>query len=39
MLKDTEENRQLQRDLANKAQLHMYVFLKKLLQNKFNVIY
>lgn len=28
VLKDTEENRQLQRDLAQKAQLQLYVFLK-----------
>jgi len=31
VLKDTEENRQLQRDLAHKAQLHMYVFPKKTM--------
>jgi len=37
VLKDTEENRQLQRDLAQKAQLQLYVFLK-LLQHYISLI-
>lgn len=31
VLKDTEENRQLQRDLAQKAQLQLYVSLESVL--------
>lgn len=33
VLKDTDKNRQLQRDLAEKSQLQMYTFINKYLTN------
>lgn len=38
VLKDTEENRQLQRDLAQKAQLQLYVFFKPNVMRSSDII-